>query len=94
MATRKRNPKNDAEGTKGDGVDERQERHEGAGTVEVHDAYLEHRLGGGAPADPAAYRRAFEQFRRLPGALRANPTVEKGDDRHGNDRNDENGAAS
>lgn len=87
MATRKRNPKNEGKGDggksdrgKSDDDGSRDEHHEEAGAVEVHNAYLEHRLGGGAPATPAAYRRAFEQFRRLPGAMRANPTVAPIDD--------------
>jgi hypothetical protein len=39
----------------------------------VHEAYLEHRLSGGEPATPEAYRRAFEQFQNLPGAVRSVP---------------------
>src|SRR4051794_27363989 len=39
----------------------------------VHEAYLEHRLGGGEPATPEAYQRAVEQFERLPGAVPTRP---------------------
>ena len=41
----------------------------------LHDAYLEYRLAGGAPATPEAYRRAAEQFDRLPGVIRSRPGV-------------------
>jgi hypothetical protein len=43
------------------------------GAVDVHRAYLEHRLAGGEPASPEAYRRAIEQFQKLPGAMRTVP---------------------
>jgi len=43
------------------------------GAVEIHRAYLEHRLAGGEPATPEAYRRAVEQFEKLPGAMRTVP---------------------
>lgn len=88
MATRKRSSKS-TDTTGGHDHDRRggsdddgrgDAHHETAGAVEVHHAYLEHRLAGGAPATPAAYQKAFEQFRRLPGALRANPTVEQRND--------------
>jgi hypothetical protein len=42
--------------------------------VRIHEAYLQHRLGGGEPASPDAYRRAREQFEKLPGAVRSTPT--------------------
>jgi hypothetical protein len=45
--------------------------------VQVHAAYLEHRLGGGRKADPEAYRRAVEQFERLPGAVRTAPSASR-----------------
>jgi hypothetical protein len=48
---------------------------ESEGAVRVHQAYLEHRLGGGEPATPQAYLRAFEQFQKLPGAVRGKPAV-------------------
>jgi hypothetical protein len=47
------------------------EEHDNA--VKVHEAYLQHRLGGGEPASPEAYRRALEQFEKLPGAMRSTP---------------------
>jgi hypothetical protein len=54
---------------------------EGPGAVRVHQAYLEHRLGGGERATPEAYRRAVEQFQRLPGAMRSVPPVALPDER-------------
>jgi hypothetical protein len=44
------------------------------GAVRVHQAYLDHRLAGGEPATPEAYRRAVEQFQKLPGAVRSVPS--------------------
>jgi hypothetical protein len=41
----------------------------------LHDAYLAYRVAGGAPATPEAYRRAVEQFDRLPGVIRSRPGV-------------------
>jgi hypothetical protein len=50
------------------------EPHEEEGSaVKIHEAYLEHRLGGGETPTPEAYRRAIEQFEKLPGAMRATP---------------------
>jgi hypothetical protein len=46
---------------------------EEGGAVRIHEAYLEHRLGGGEAATPEAYRRAVEQFQKLPGAMRSVP---------------------
>jgi hypothetical protein len=43
--------------------------------VQVHQAYLEHRLKGGEPPTPEAYRRALEQFQKLPGAVQSTPIV-------------------
>ena len=43
--------------------------------MRLHEAYLEYRVAGGAPATPEAYRRAVEQFDRLPGVIRARPEV-------------------
>jgi hypothetical protein len=48
---------------------------EEGGAVEVHRAYLEHRLAGGEPATPEAYQRALAQFEKLPGAMRSVPPV-------------------
>jgi hypothetical protein len=46
---------------------------EQSGSVQVHQAYLEHRLAGGEPATPEAFRRAVEQFEKLAGAVRSLP---------------------
>lgn len=43
--------------------------------VELHDAYLQHRLAGGEQPNPRLYLRALDQFRRLPGAIRGRPGV-------------------
>lgn len=43
--------------------------------VRIHEAYLQHRLGGGEPASPDAYRRGVEQFEKLPGAVRSTPGI-------------------
>ena len=43
--------------------------------MRLNEAYLEHRVAGGAPATPEAYRRAAEQFQRLPGAVRTRPGI-------------------
>ena len=42
--------------------------------LQIHQAYLEQRLAGGEEPTPEAYRRAVEQFQRLPGATGAPPT--------------------
>jgi hypothetical protein len=42
-------------------------------SVEIHEAYLEHRLAGGKRPSAQLYLRALERFRRLPGAIRARP---------------------
>jgi hypothetical protein len=41
-----------------DDYDEPPESSEDEGSLRVHEAYLEHRLGGGEPATPEAFRRA------------------------------------
>ncbi len=51
----------------------REPHKEDEGAVKIHEAYLRHRLGGGEPATPEAYRRAIEQFEKLPGAMRSTP---------------------
>src|SRR4051794_28555732 len=80
MPTRKpRHPKDGGYQEPGPAKDgdyqEPEPQREEAEPVEVHQAYLEHRLAGGAPATPAAYRRAVDQFQRLPGAIRSVPPV-------------------
>jgi hypothetical protein len=67
MATRK--PK----GPKDGDYQEPEPHKEQSDAVRVHQAYLEHRLAGGEPATPEAYRRAVEQFQKLPGAMRSVP---------------------
>jgi len=70
MPTRKKN--DDKQGGSDD--DSKREPHkEQKDAVKIHEAYLQHRLGGGEPASPEAYRRALEQFEKLPGATRATP---------------------
>lgn len=68
---------------------------ESKGAVRVHQAYLEYRLGGGEPATSQAYLRAFEQFRKLPGAIRGKPAVKipepPADDYDGDDKQDDKG---
>jgi len=44
-------------------------------SLRLHEAYLEYRVVGGEPATPEAYRRAVEQFDRLPGVIRTRPGV-------------------
>jgi hypothetical protein len=46
---------------------------EEGGGVDVHEAYLQYRLGGAERPDPEIYRRAIEQFQSLPGAFRTTP---------------------
>jgi hypothetical protein len=46
----------------------------GADPVKVHRQYLEWHIGGGAPPTPELYAQAIEQFRRIPGAIRAPAT--------------------
>ena len=53
----------------------RKPHNEQPGAVQIHEAYLQHRLGGGEPASPEAYRRALEQFEKLPGAIRSTPAM-------------------
>jgi len=55
--------------------EEREPFREDEGTIRVHEAYQEHRLGGGEPATPEAYRQAVERFRKLPGAVRSTPPM-------------------
>jgi hypothetical protein len=58
----------------GDDHQEPPPHEEQSDAVKVHEAYLEHRLGGGEPATPEAFRRAIEQFQKLPGAIRSVPS--------------------
>lgn len=71
MATRK--PKDDDGYAHDDG--HRRPYKEESHAVDVHKAYLEHRLKGGEPASPEAYRRAIEQFQKLPGATQSTPAA-------------------
>jgi hypothetical protein len=74
---RRRPPRKRAKKPDGDGgEDVRREPHEEEShAVRVHEAYLEHRLGGGEAPDPEAHLRAIEEFERLPGALRTTPST-------------------
>ena len=44
-------------------------------SLRLHEAYLRTSSPGSTPATPEAYRRAVEQFDRLPGVIRARPEV-------------------
>ena len=46
------------------------QRNPDADPVKLHRGYIERQLEGGAPATPEAYRRAVDQWRQLPGAVR------------------------
>jgi hypothetical protein len=70
MPTRKK--KDDKQGS-GDDYSKREPHKEQKDAVKIHEAYLEYRLAGGEPASPEAYRRALEQFEKLPGATRSTP---------------------
>ena len=48
-------------------------RRKRAAGFDVHEAYLQYRLGGAERPDPEIYRRAIEQFQSLPGAFRTTP---------------------
>jgi hypothetical protein len=59
--------------------DEGDERPVGPGNpdadpVRIHEAYVERRLSGGAPATAEAYARAIRQWHELPGAVGVPPT--------------------
>lgn len=81
------------------GDDQDREPHAEEGTaVQIHQAYLEHRLAGGEEPTPEAYRRAAEQFQRLPGVIGAPPArpavpqrPEPDDDSDGRPSNDTEG---
>jgi hypothetical protein len=70
MPARRRKPPDDYPPPPSD-----EESPENEDSLLVHEAYLQHRLGGGEPATPEAYRRAVEQFERLPGAVRTRPSA-------------------
>lgn len=74
MPSRQRKPPDDGPPPPGrpPGDDESFEDEE---SVRMNEAYLGHRVAGGAPATPEAYRRAAEQFQRLPGAVRTRPGI-------------------
>jgi hypothetical protein len=80
MTTRKTK---DADG--GQDREPRKPHQEQKDAVKIHEAYLQHRLGGGAPATPEAYRRALEQFEKLPGAIRSTPAAPSHDPKPGDD---------
>jgi hypothetical protein len=68
MPPRRRKPKNSNEQPP-------EETPEDQESLRVHEAYHEHRLGGGEPATPDAFLRGAEQFERLPGAVRTGPAT-------------------
>lgn len=70
MPPRRRKPKDEYEQPAGESVEDE-------GSVRIHEAYLQHRLGGGEAATPEAFQRAVEQFERLPGAVRTGPATSR-----------------
>jgi hypothetical protein len=74
----------------GDGDDEREPYEEEPDAVRIHEAYLQHRLAGGEEPDPEAYRRAIEEFERLPGAL---PTIPPSRPEESRDEDEDEGSA-
>ena len=50
-----------------------------ADPVRIHREYIERRLGGGEPANPAQYERAQQQWQKLPGAISRPPTTVRSD---------------
>jgi hypothetical protein len=74
MPSRQRKPPDDTPPPPSQAPDD-DESFEDEESVRLHQAYLEFRVAGGAPATPEAYRRAAEQFERLPGAIRTRPGV-------------------
>lgn len=78
-STRKRTTKNKGNGNNGDGGNgggtggDGEPFEEAPENIDVHEAYLEYRLGGGERPSSRAYARAAEQFNRLPGAIRGKP---------------------
>jgi hypothetical protein len=74
MPSRQRKPPDDSPPPPGQAPDD-DEFFEDEESVRLNEAYAEHRVAGGAPATPEAYRRAVEQFQRLPGAVRTRPGV-------------------
>jgi hypothetical protein len=74
MPSRRRKPPDDTPPPPGPAPDD-DEFFEVEEELRLHEAYLEYRVAGGAPATPEAYRRAVEQFDRLPGVIRSRPGV-------------------
>jgi hypothetical protein len=74
MPSRRRKPPDDTPPPPGQAPDD-DESFEDEEELRLHAAYLEYRVAGGAPATPEAYRRAAEQFDRLPGVIRTRPGV-------------------
>ena len=74
MPSRQRKPPDDTRPPPAQAPDD-DESFEDEEGLRLHEAYLEYRVAGGAPATPEAYRRAVEQFDRLPGVIRARPGV-------------------
>jgi hypothetical protein len=72
MPSRQRKPPDDSPPPPGQAPDD-DEFFEDEESVRLNETYAEHRVAGGAPATPEAYRRAVEQFQRLPGAARTRP---------------------
>lgn len=62
-------------GYDGGGGDDREPPGEEPENLDIHEAYLQYRLGGGERPTTQAYARAFAQFKKLPGAVRGKPAV-------------------
>jgi hypothetical protein len=59
----------------GGGGGEREPPGEEPENLDIHEAYLQHRLGGGEQPTTQAYARAFNQFKNLLGAVRGKPAL-------------------
>lgn len=62
-------------GYDGGGRDDREPPGEEPENLDIHEAYLQHRLGGGERPTTQAFGRAVAQFKKLPGAVRGKPAV-------------------
>jgi len=74
MATAKRRGEGGDKGGNGDGERQGPSKRHGGDPVRIHEEYVQHHLSGSEPMTPEAYERAMENFRRLPGAVRAPAT--------------------
>jgi len=72
-------------GYDGGGGDDREPPGEEPENLDIHEAYLQYRLGGGERPTTQAYARAFAQFKKLPGAVRGKPAVKPPDPSKGDE---------